>query len=275
MIFLTRRDMILASTAGAAIALTPTTKAMAAPAAQRIDGPWDHFEASGAVDHSAWNDFLAAWVRPGIGGVNRVGYADITAAAADSLRRYLDIMQGIEPATLHSDQQMAFWVNLYNALTVDLMINHWPVDSIREIYGGFFNRGPWQRKIAMVAGHALSLNDIEHGILRPIWNDARIHYVVNCASVGCPNLPLRPFEIGMLDAAARDFINNPRGVRIDARNRLIISSIYDWYWDDFGPDNAALIAHLRAYAQPDLSAALAEHTTIDAYEYDWDTNVWL
>ena len=131
------------------------------------------------------------------------------------------------------------------------------------------------RSLITVEGEPLSLDDIEHRILRPIWRDPRIHYAVNCASVGCPNLQAKPFEAAdldrMLDMAAIDFVNSPRGVRLDAR-RLRVSSIYVWFEEDFGGDDAGVIRHLMAYATPGLAMRLQRLDEIAGHGYDWSLN---
>ena len=122
---------------------------------------------------------------------------------------------------------------------------------------------------------SLSLNDIEHRILRPIWQDARLHYAVNCASIGCPNLATTAYTADnvneMLDAAAVAYINHPRGVTVN-NGRLKISSIYDWFAIDFGDNEAAIIAHLQQYANEELRAQLNEIADISDYDYDWSLN---
>ena len=123
-----------------------------------------------------------------------------------------------------------------------------------------------------VEGERLSLDDIEHGILRPIWHDPRIHYALNCASISCPKLQPIAFtannEERLLDEAARAYVNDPRGVRI-TNGRLTVSSIYVWYRDDFGSSDSAVIDHLRRYASPQLAAELARFRKPDEDAYDW------
>jgi hypothetical protein len=174
-------------------------------------------------------------------------------------------------------EQMAFWINLYNALTVAVVLDHYPVATIRDINisPGLIARGPWGAKLATVAGERLSLDDIEHRILRPIWRDSRIHYAVNCAAIGCPDLQARAWTAegldASLDAAARSFVNDPRGVRID-NGRLVVSKVYDWFHADFGGTDAAVIAHPVRYAEPALAEALRGRSRLDAAEYDWALN---
>ena len=144
------------------------------------------------IDHARWQAILDAHVTPDETGVNLVDYAALQANAADRerLTAYLDDLQAIDPRRLAADEQMAYWINLYNALTVQVVLGDYPVDSIREIHEGVIPLvGPWGDVRASVAGQPLTLDDIEHRILRPIWQDARIHYAVNCAAYGCPQSP--------------------------------------------------------------------------------------
>lgn len=170
---------------------------------------------------------------------------------------------------------MAYWINLYNAATVELILDHYPVRSITRIKSGLFSFGPWDRKLLKVDGHKLSLNDIEHRILRPLFKDPRIHYAVNCASLGCPDLAPRAYTAEnleqMLEDGARRYVNHPRGVSIED-GELIVSSIYVWFRADFGGTDAAVVEHLRRYAATELKAGLMRHSDIDDDRYDWALN---
>jgi hypothetical protein len=120
------------------------------------------------------------------------------------------------------------------------------------------------------------LDQIENSILRPEFNEPRIHYAINCASIGCPNLAARAWRAETMEAdltaAARAYINHPRGVSIDSQGRVRVSTIYRWFAADFGGNAAAVLTHLRRYAAPDLQARLAQATTISNYNYDWALN---
>jgi hypothetical protein len=153
------------------------------------------------------------------------------------------------------------------------------VASIRDISvsPGLFSTGPWGKKLVAVENEPLSLDDIEHRILRPIWKDARIHYALNCAAVGCPDLQPVAFTAAnteaLLEGAARAFVNHPRGVHIGDSGKLRVSSIYVWFKDDFGDgSDAAVIAHLARHAAPELRAKLAGIARIDDHGYDWAIN---
>jgi len=155
-----------------------------------------------------------------------------------------------------------------------VVLDAWPVRSIRDIRSGLV-AGPWRRKLVSVGGVDLSLDDFEHNILRKGWTEPRVHYAVNCASIGCPNLPLRAFRgstLGpQLDAAARAYVNTPRAVRFDGE-ALVVSSIYKWYAADFGGSDVRVIAHLARYADAPLKARLQAATRIGRDAYDWSIN---
>ena len=188
----------------------------------------------------------------------------------------LTILLATTTSTVTAAPKAVYWINLYNAGTVQLIVDRYPVKSIRNIkLGGLFSSGPWDAKLYTVEGEALSLNDIEHRILRPIWKDPRIHYVVNCASFSCPNLQGTAFTAEnletLLDQAARSYVNSSRGVAL-AGGRLTLSSIYDWYASDFGRNEAEVLAHLRQYAGPELNSQLAAYQGRINYTYDWALN---
>ena len=209
--FSRRRALML----GAAFAVAGTAVG-AAPKSKLIDARWRATGAGGDPDYGVWADFLSTYLRPGSDGVTRVAYGQAKSDGADrALRAWLGQTQQTNPDALSPASQRAWWYNLYNAATVDLVLADYPVNSIKEVKGGLFNTGPWDEDVLNVNGVALSLNDVEHGILRPIYGDNRVHYAVNCASIGCPNLKATPW-IGAtleadLDAAAREYVNHPRG----------------------------------------------------------------
>lgn len=229
------------------------------------------------IDHAAWGAFLKAYVdETSADGVNRVRYGAVSADDRRHLDAYIAKLANTNPATLGRSEAFAYWANLYNALTVDLILDHYPVKSIRDIKPSLLAIGPWKMIVVTVQGEALTLDDIEHGILRPTFKDARAHYAVNCASIGCPNL--RPFPFTgehldqSLDQAARDYVNHPRGARFDKRGQLIVSSIYQWFAEDFGGSEQGVIAHLARYAGPELADPLKGAHDIAKYDYDWTLN---
>ena len=183
------RSWLLSALLG--LVLTAAT-ATAAPNSAMLPG-WDASVESNAeqIDHSAWQRLLDVYLKTHPSGINRFDYAALKADAKDTARLagYLTALQALDPRHYARAEQKAYWLNFYNALTVQIVVDAYPVDSIRNIHQGWLPlSGPWNDVHTKVAGQPLTLNNIEHGILRPIWRDKRIHYAVNCASYGCPNL---------------------------------------------------------------------------------------
>jgi len=228
------------------------------------------------VDHGEWSAFLSRYVAPDAQGVNRVAYASVTPPDRARLDGYLSDLQSVDLAHLTRDQQLAYWINLYNALTVDVVLDAYPVASIRDITDGPLSFGPWDRPLATVAGQSVTLNDIEHRIIRPTFDEPRIHYALNCAAVGCPNLMGRAWEAGTLErdlaAAEHAYVNDPRGVRFDARGGLILSKIYIWFREDFGANEQDVLDYIQTAAEPDLRLRLQEARRVKFYKYDWALN---
>ena len=262
-----------------AVAFTlPSMTALAAPKAEQWERWTAHDAASTAtIDHSAWSRFLQDNVVRRKDGINRLAYGRVTVADRTVLAHYLNALSTIPISRYKREEQLAFWINLYNGLTVKVILDHYPVKSIRDIdiSPGLFSSGPWGKKLIKVENEPLSLNDIEHRILRPIWRDARIHYAVNCASLGCPNLALKAYKTETMERslteAARAYINHPRGVSIEG-GRLRVSKIYEWFVEDFGGNEKGILDHIRYHANSNLATRLEKFTAIDGYRYDWDLN---
>lgn len=271
------RRWILSLSLICAVALVALSAA-AAPSAELWD-KWTVFDPASTlnVDHAAWDGFLKTYVKAQPDGLNRLDYAAVTDADKAVLSGYLAGLAQTPVAKLNRAEQQAFWINLYNALTVRVVLDHYPVASIMDISisPGFFSKGPWGKKLISVSGESVSLDDIEHRILRPIWKDPRLHYAVNCASVGCPNLITRAYRPDDMDAVltanARAYINSPRGVRIDA-GKIVASKIYNWFQADFGGNEQGVLDHLLTYADGAIKAMLEQARGIDDYDYDWRLN---
>lgn len=227
----------------------------------------------GASLHDPWDQLLSTYVIEGDDGVNRFDYGGLKANEADrdALSDYLSQFETLDMDTLAPDEQFAAWSNIYNALTVQYIVGRYPTRSIRA---GSFS-GPWKRVKTMVDGERVSLDEIEHEILRPM-GDARVHYAVNCASYSCPNLLTFAWKAETLDsdldAAAAAYINHPRGVQVRDRGGLLVSEIYKWFRKDFGGSEAAVIEHFLAYAEPALADEIRANADIKRYAYDWSLN---
>lgn len=270
----------LALTAGVAMGAT----SVAAATLAQVFGKYKA-GSTAKVDHSTWDKLLKSYVKTDRRGLNRVNYRSFKAKDHRTLKTYVKKLEATKVNRLDRSEQFAFWVNLYNAKTIDVILDHYPVSSIRKISieGGLFDviknsvgaGGPWKAKIMKVSGQSLSLDDIEHGILRPVFRDNRVHYAVNCASIGCPNLRKSAFTgsnlEASLEAGARDYINSPRGVaKVDGK--LQVSTIYKWFQKDFGANEKAVLRHLRKYADGRVKAQLARARGIGGYAYDWALN---
>lgn len=227
---------------------------------------------------AAYADLLKRRISRGEGGLNLFDYS----AAHDSgelaaVTAYTDYLSAQNPDAMSQNDQLAYWGNLYNALTLKVVLENYPVSSIRKIKSGLFSMGPWDMDATVVNGETLTLNDIEHEIMRKKYpNPAYVHYMVNCASIGCPNLAETLWTGDTLEAdreqAARDFINSPRGARIKSNNALEVSSIYNWFNADFGGSKSETLKHLRQHAGPELAAVIDAGAKIDGYDYDWSLN---
>lgn len=225
--------------------------------------------------HQAWSALLETYVSPHEDGVSRFDYGALKASEADQVRLagYIEGFAELEFESLSREEAFAAWINLYNARTVQHIVERYPIESIRD---GYLFGGPWKRVKSHADGREVSLDEIEHEILRGQWNEPRVHYALNCASIGCPNLQPRAWEAATLeadlDAAARAYINHPRGVKVRDRGGLEVSSIYDWFAEDFGGSEAGIIDHLLKYAEPGLAASIQATPDIRSYDYDWNLN---
>jgi hypothetical protein len=274
--------MPIQTTRRAVLALVPAALLLPAgpAAAQELDAIFNQRDNSSAmtIDHGLWAGVLNAYLKPSPDGINRFAYGKVSKSARKDLKTYLDALSKTAVSKLNEREQRAFWANLYNALTIEVILDHYPVKSIRDISisPGLFAIGPWGKKLIEVEGRSLSLDDIEHKILRKVWKDPRVHYSVNCASIGCPNLPAEPFTGAklekMLDDGARAYVNHPRGVTVADNGRVQASRIYDWFSEDFGSSDANILAHLRQYAAAPLRAKLEKAKSISSYDYDWSLN---
>ena len=231
---------------------------------------------SGKVDHSAFDAILKQYISVDAAGYSSVNYSGLVGQRG-TVESYVEGLVALDPRQLSRSEAHAYWINLYNAKTLAVMLEKWPVKSIRDINlggGGFFGKGPWSKKLMTIADVELSLDDIEHRIIRPIFNDPLSHYALNCASYSCPNLMPRAYTAGNLKGQMQDsatlYINHPRGLSIK-NGQISASKIYSWYADDFG-GKGKLKAHWLQFAKPELAAQI-KAASIDGYVYDWTANV--
>jgi hypothetical protein len=245
--------------------------------------PWSFWEANDPgskilVDHNPWDLFLKKYlVTNHPSDINRVRYASVTQEDRSALDDYIRHLQQVAVTRLPRDEQKAYWINLYNALTMKVVLDHYPVKSIRDINisPGIISRGPWGAKLLTIQGQKVSLDDIEHRILRPLWKDNRVHYAVNCASLGCPSLQPEAYTAqnteALLGKGAQEYVNHARGVSV-TRDRLYLSGIYKWFQTDFGGSEESVVHHLQRYAMPELAEKLKNFKGKVSYDYDWRIN---
>ena len=235
-------------------------------------------ESDERVEHEVFDAFLKRYVDDAHpSGINHVRYGDVSAESREELAAYVRSLEAVAIDGLARDEQKAYWINLYNALTLTIILDHYPVESIRDIdiSPGLFADGPWGAKLVTIEEEKVSLDDIEHRILRPIWKDPRLHYAVNCASIGCPNLQAEAFTAAnterLLEKGAADYVNHPRGAGKEG-GKLTLSSIYNWFKADFGGTREGVVEHLRRYAREPLRSELEAFAGKVKYRYDWGLN---
>jgi hypothetical protein len=219
------------------------------------------------VPHTKWDSLLQKYV-------STEGWVDYEGFMEDSLalRSYLNLLSENhpDPGTWTDDERMAYWINAYNAFTVELIIRHYPVESIKDIRPGIpFVNTVWDIKFINIQGQTYDLNNIEHGILRPKFDEPRIHFAVNCASISCPKLMNRAYTSErldqQLDQAARDFINDPSRNIIE-QDHLQLSKIFKWYGGDF---DGKIVEVVRKYA----GSPVSEDPQVSYLDYNWQLNV--
>ncbi len=239
-------------------------------------------EHSETINYSVWQFFLNQYLVTNPSSkespesqIHRVRYADVSKTDQAQLKAALLTLQKTSITQFTRSEQLAFWINLYNASTVLLILEHYPVESITKISFGFFDFGPWEEKFLQIEGKSLSLNDIEHRILRPIWKDNRIHYALNCASLGCPNLQSQAFTAKntelLLEKGAIEFINHPRAVQ-KLEGEVWLSKIYDWFQEDFGKSEKGVLQHLMKYSKTNWVEEVEENELEIEYQYNWQLN---
>lgn len=222
--------------------------------------------------HATYDALLRNYVGVHADGINRIDFARWKASAQDrqDIARYITAQSERRPSTMAHADAFAYWVNLYNAIHMNVILDHYPVPSFAEIPS---SGNPWKDKRITIEGRNLSLDEIKSDVMRPVLADPRLHYAINCASYGCPRLMPRAWRAETLEAdlqaAARAFINHPRAVKVLPSGDIQVSSIFVWYAADFGRDEAEVIAHMRRFAEPDLAARLATPGKLVDGGYDW------
>ena len=223
-----------------------------------VDEPTIILNAAGP-DHTAFHNLLQKHVSSS----GRVDYAGIKTEQSN-LQTYLDLLKSNPPNNAWTkNARLAFWINAYNAFTIKLIIDNFPVSSIMDLDNG----KPWDKKWIEIGSKNYTLNDIEHKIIRPIFQDARIHFAVNCAAKSCPPLANAAYTEqnvqGLLEERTKTFINNSTYNEISPSSAQV-SKIFEWYSEDFGD--------LRTYLNRYASTNIEEGASIAFKDYDWKLN---
>ena len=220
------------------------------------------------MDNRIYAGLLGKYVKNGL--VDYQGFKNEEA----KLDQCLKVLEGTDTKALPRDEQFAFYINAYNAWTIKLILAGYPgVKSIKDL-GSFFS-SPWKKKICRIDGEVISLDRIEHGILRPRFKDPRVHFAINCAARSCPPLRSDPYQGSILDQQldemASAFLNDPSRNRLEG-NTLYVSKIFDWFEEDFNGD---VVGFILKYAKGDLKKRLEGNKgdiVIKYLDYDWSLN---
>lgn len=215
-------------------------------------------------DHSLWNNILKSHVSQS----GKVNYQGIKVGQAN-LSKYLGQIAANKPSGNDNDQ-LAYWINAYNAYTVKLVIDHMPISSIKDIAAKVGTATPWDYKFANIGGTIYSLNQIEHEIIRIQFDEPRIHFAVNCASKSCPKLRNEAFTGNVLDAQlteqTKEFLLDKTKNDLSS-SPIKLSQLFDWFKDDFTKE-VTLIEILNKYSQ----TKIADSDAPIFLEYSWELN---
>lgn len=222
------------------------------------------------ISHEQWTALLEKHVTDKV-------FVDYQGFREDSnqLDAYLEKLSSHHPNEKHwsEKERLAYWINAYNAFTIELVLKHYPVESIKDVVTGLnitFVNSPWDIKFIEIEGEEYDLNNLEHDIMRERFEEPRIHFAINCASVSCPRLIDEAYKAGkldeQLDRRAKAFINDTNRNRIQ-EDQIEISRIFRWFKGDF-TKNGSLIDYLNKYSETFID----EDASINYMDYDWRLN---
>lgn len=222
------------------------------------------------VSHSGFDQLLQKYVDD----QGMVNYKGLLTDRA-KLKSYLSVLESNAPTKSWTrDQELAYWINAYNAYTLDLILEHYPVKSIKDIGSTIkipFVSTAWDIKFINIGGKEYDLNNIEHGIIRKKFDEPRIHFALVCAAVSCPKLQNRAYLPEKLDEqltkAAKEFLANSAKNNIKNSNEATLSKLFNWYGGDF-KKKTTLIEYINQYAPTKLNKG----AEIDWMDYNWALN---
>ncbi|AQG82558.1 DUF547 domain-containing protein [Spirosoma montaniterrae] len=226
--------------------------------------------AAAPVDHGAYDQLLRKHV-------DAKGLVDYKGFKKDekAFNQYLDMLSKNPPtASWPKNEQMAYWINAYNAYTIRLILDHYPLKSIKDIGSSIkipFVTTPWAKKFIKIGNETISLDNIEHGTLRKKFDDPRIHFALVCASISCPRLRNEAFTADKLDKQlddqGSDFLNNASKNKI-GKDAAQLSKYFDWYKGDWNDNGQSVVKWVNKYANTKISPS----TKISFLDYNWNLN---
>ncbi len=226
--------------------------------------------------HAAWDQWLKKYAKVN-GPVTTVDYA-AAKEKPDGLKSYTQTLEQVTQAEFdkfNDQQKMAFLINVYNAFTASLIVEHYPVKSIKDL-GGIFS-SPWKKKFFKLFGEERYLDHVEHELLRKLWQEPRVHFAVNCASKGCPALRGEAFvatklEAQLEDGAVKFLSDKSRNRYNEAENKMYLSKIFDWYGEDF----VKKVGSVQGFVAPRMVGGTLQAKAVKAEiafnDYDWTLN---
>ncbi len=269
--------LILSTLAIASAASNPARLATGTTSAAVVEDPkpapaFDH-------THAAWSAIVAVHVAEG-----RVDYKTLAkdSTALGAYLRTLELVRPAEYAKWKREEQLAFWINAYNAYTMKRVLASYPFEKVNEL--GDDKKGPWDERtiylgtlVPALETDRISLNDIENKILRPTFKDPRVHAAINCAAESCPPLRQEAYTADkldkQLDEQVKAWLGNPRLNVFDAaKKELKLSSLFDWYAQDFVDDSGSVEAWIGKRVGKDAKWISQPDTKKSFLEYSWKLN---
>lgn len=214
---------------------------------------------SNTPNHDNWNSIL----KSNVSSSGKVNYTKMKTNLSE-IENYISNLESLaDQSTWSKNEKLAYWINLYNAATVRLIVQNYPTSSITKINGG----KPWDKKVVTISGKSYTLNQIENDIIRPVFKEPRIHFAVNCAAISCPKIMNSAFTADKLNyqltKQAKSFINGSKNSLNE--DSIEISKIFEWYAVDFG---SSIIDYLNKYSTTTINSNAA----VSYKEYNWDLN---
>jgi len=221
--------------------------------------------------HTKWNKVLQSYTKK-VDNQVLVNYKELKSNA-QTLNKYLKTLENLnkeEFKSFSTKEKLSFWINAYNAYTLKIVIDHYPVKSIKDIKSGWFSSGPWSKEFIPLFKDKISLDHIEHEIVRKQFNEPRIHFALNCASIGCPSLLQVPFTATKLEEqlnqSATHFLKN-EDKNFEKGPTLHVSKIFKWYGEDFDSQ----FGSFENYIIQTLNLPKKDYQ-IKYNNYDWNLN---